>query len=314
MKKSLWKKRAKNAFWVVFVVGGLWVAFAPHTRLTPRPSVTVKVQKPPLLEEPKLEPSQNLGGEEQAPQNLPLPGGGGVSVPVVPEPVVPRPAGHPAKIAIVIDDVGPDLKGSERAIRLPASVTLSFLPYAVRLREQASAAREGGHELLLHMPMEPVGHENPGSGALMVEMPMSDLQQRFEEALASFTGFDGVNNHMGSKFTAYADGMNMVVDELQQRHLFFLDSRTSTQSVGRKIAEEKGVPSISRDIFLDDDTSPDAIRKQLEATERLAQRKGYAVAIGHPHATTMEVLEAWTAEARARGFELVPLKGLVSGK
>jgi polysaccharide deacetylase 2 family uncharacterized protein YibQ len=140
---------------------------------------------------------------------------------------------------------------------------------------------------------------------------MQELQQRFETALASFTGFDGVNNHMGSKFTAYADGMTMVVDELQQRHLFFLDSRTSAQSVGRPIAEQKGVPTIGRDIFLDDDQSAAAIRAQLAAAERIAQDRGYAVAIGHPHAVTLETLEQWIPEARKRGLDLVAVGSLV---
>jgi polysaccharide deacetylase 2 family uncharacterized protein YibQ len=116
---------------------------------------------------------------------------------------------------------------------------------------------------------------------------------------------------MGSKFTAYADGMNMVMDELQQRHLFFLDSRTSAESVGKKIAEEKGLPTIGRDVFLDDTQTPDAIHAQLLETERLARRRGYAVAIGHPHATTMDVMPGWIEEARKEGFELVPLKDLI---
>ncbi|MDR3423870.1 MAG: divergent polysaccharide deacetylase family protein [Alphaproteobacteria bacterium] len=313
MKKSPFKKKLKIAFWVVFALGCLWVAYAPPTRLTPPPSVTVKVQQPPPLPTPEAKapaPQPALGGEEQTPQ-APAVHNEAVTVPVAPEKEEKIPSGRKLKIAIVIDDVGPDLTGSEKAIKLPPAVTLSFLPYAARVREEAKEARDDGHELLLHMPMEPVGHEYPGQGALLVDLPMRDLQQRFENALASFTGFDGVNNHMGSKFTAWPEGMTMVVDELQQRHLFFLDSRTSAQSVGLKTAEAKGLPAIGRDVFLDDDQSPDAIRKQLDITERIARRKGYAVAIGHPHAATMAVLGAWTGEAAGRGVELVPLRDLV---
>ena len=305
MKKSRIKKGLKIAFWLIFVLGGLFVALVPPSH-TPPTSVTVKVQQPPadiVLAEPPV-----TGGEEASA----VTGGETVTVPVAPvEKETPLPKGLRPKIAIVIDDVGLDIKGSEKAIKLPATVTLSFLPYAMRLREQTKAARDAGHELLLHMPMQPIGHEDPGPGALVVDLPMRDLQQRFEDALASFAGFDGVNNHMGSKFTAYADGMTMVMDELQQRHLFFFDSRTSAQSVGKKIAQEKGLPTVSRDVFLDDDQTPDAIRSQLEATERVARHKGYAVAIGHPHAATMDVLMAWTKEADKRGFDLVPLHDLV---
>jgi polysaccharide deacetylase 2 family uncharacterized protein YibQ len=323
-KKSPFKKKLQAAFWMIFITGCLWVAFAPHHRVPPSNTVIVKVVHPeekpippPPLEVPLEMPSQlssqlplhSGGGEEPtsplppADVNIPLP------TPMQKEEtLVP---GHKPKIAIVIDDVGVDLKGSERAIQLPPFITLSFLPYAVRLREQAKQARDSGHELLLHMPMEPIGHEDPGPGALIVDLPMRDLQQRFETALASFTGFDGVNNHMGSKFTTYTDGMNMVIDELQQRHLFYFDSRTSAQSVGKKIALEKGLPTIGRDVFLDDDQSPAAIRKQLEETERIAQRRGYAVAIGHPHAATMDVLAQWIPEAERRGFELTSIRSLV---
>jgi polysaccharide deacetylase 2 family uncharacterized protein YibQ len=311
MKKKP-KNKVKIALWLVFVAGCLWVILVPPRPLAP--SVTVKVQHPAPIEKPaELQPqeqSPTAGGEETAP----TPPQATVTIPVMPEKLENLPPGTHPKIAIVIDDVGVDLKGSEKAIALPAPITLSFLPYATRLREQTSDARRAGHELILHMPMEPLGHEDPGPGALLVDLPMRDLQGRFETALASFTGFDGVNNHMGSKFTAYADGMNMVMDELSQRHLFFFDSKTSAQSIGLKIAQEKNLPTISRDVFLDDDQSPAIIRKQLEATEHIARHKGYAVAIGHPHAATMEVLPVWIKEAQARGFVLVPLHDLVKGE
>jgi polysaccharide deacetylase 2 family uncharacterized protein YibQ len=130
--------------------------------------------------------------------------------------------------------------------------------------------------------------------------------------LASFVGFDGVNNHMGSKFTADADGMNLVINDLKERNLFFLDSRTSAKTVGEKLAREQGLPTLSRDVFLDDVIDEMAILRQLEQTERTARHKGYAVAIGHPHAVTMEVLAQWMPEAEARGFKLVPVRALLS--
>ncbi|MFA5040609.1 MAG: divergent polysaccharide deacetylase family protein [Bdellovibrionales bacterium] len=291
----------------------------PPTNMLP-PSITVKVQQPLPPEEPhSLEelltaPPQPSGGEEQIPLGL-LPQNGTILVPVTPEaPVAPSPSGKTVRIAIVIDDLGPELKSGERAIALPSAITLSYLPFAVRAREQAKEARDNGHEILLHLPMEPLGHEHPGRGALMVDLPMSELRARLETALSSLTGYDGVNNHMGSKFTTYKEGMELVIDDLMERRLFFLDSRTNTQTVAIKVARQKGLPSLSRDVFLDDDPSPEAIRKQLEATERVAHRNGFAVAIGHPHTTTMDVLEAWAAEAPSRGIELVPLNKLVEWK
>ncbi len=321
MKKSL-SKKLKAAFWLIFLSCALWIVFVPPAHRPPPPSITVKVQPPPLFdltfpppeEAETPSPVPPLGGEEQMPppaqsQN------GAVLVPVIPEiPLKPPAPGAAVKIAVVIDDLGPELKSSEKAIDLPPAITLSFLPYAVRAREQAKEARERGHEILLHMPMEPMGRDNPGRGALLVDLPLPELRQRLDTALSNLTGYDGVNNHMGSKFTAYRDGMEMVVDDLLERRLFFLDSRTSTQSVALKVARQKGLPSLKRDVFLDDDPSPEAIRKQLEATEYIARRNGFAVAIGHPHASTMDVLAAWAAEAPSRGIELVPLNKLIEWK
>ncbi|MDD4616082.1 MAG: divergent polysaccharide deacetylase family protein [Alphaproteobacteria bacterium] len=316
MKKKKGRRKLQAVFWLVFLAGCLWVVFAPHTRISsPPPSITVKVQHPSQpVEQASEKPPQAQAPEASLPSGKPAsdeqPKEGSVTVPVIPEQPSEVP-GRIAKIAIVIDDMGAEMKSSEKALRLPAPVTLSFLPYAVRTREQSKEARERGHEVLLHMPMEPLGHENPGKGALTVDLPMAELHARFETALASFTGFDGINNHMGSKFTAYSDGMAMVVDDLKERNLFFLDSRTSAQSIGTKIAREKGLPTIGRDIFLDDDPSPEAIRRQIALTERLARQKGHAVAIGHPHAATIDAIETWAAEAPHRGVELVPVNALV---
>ena len=322
MKKSL-KKKLRAAFWVVFLIGLAWASFAPHKKHspsiqshTPPPSVTVKVQHPPQPFLPPqvdilIPPSDSDSDQPAQTYEETAPAQSTVTVPVKPEPRVTLSPGQRVKIAIVIDDMGADIRNSERALRLPPGITLSFLPYGVRTRELAKEAREKNHEVLLHLPMEPVGHENPGPGALLVGLPSEELRERLHNALASFTGFDGVNNHMGSKFTADPDGMALVIDDLLERNLFFLDSRTSGQTVAEKIAQEKHLPSIARDVFLDDTPTPQAIRKQLEMAEHVARRKGFAVVIGHPHTATIEALEAWAADAANRGFDLVPVRVLV---
>lgn len=291
-------------FWVFVIGGTLWLVFAPRhdqthhaphqvqvTQIAPTPAPE---EKPPVAtgEEKVLAPSEAL-----------------------PPPVSETPksvANGKAVIAIVIDDVGLDVAGSRRAVALPGFITLSYIPYSQHLQDQAKEARNAGHELLLHMPMQPVGHEDPGPGALIVGLPMDELRHRFDAALASFTGFDGMNNHMGSKFTADTEGMEMVIDELQQRHLFYLDSRTSLQSVGAKVAKERGLPTVSRDVFLDDVISVSAIQAQLEQAEHVAKRKGYAIAIGHPHTATLQALEEWIPDVQRRGFTLVPVNSLVN--
>ncbi len=210
-------------------------------------------------------------------------------------------------IAIVIDDAGLDRPRSKRAWELPGPITLSFLPYAKDLREQARAARAHGDELMLHMPMEPTGHADPGPNALLVSLSDSDIRQRVTADLDSFEGYVGVNNHMGSRFTAFKPGMETVLRLFKSRGLLFLDSRTTAQTVGESLAQELGVPSINRNVFLDDDEALGAVRKKLSETEEVARRQGFVVAIGHPHENTLQALSEWLPGLAAKGFALAPL-------
>jgi polysaccharide deacetylase 2 family uncharacterized protein YibQ len=209
-------------------------------------------------------------------------------------------------VAIVIDDVGIDRPRSKRAWELPGPLTLSFLPYAKDLREQARVARARGHELMLHLPMEPNGRNDPGPNALLVSLTDSELKQRVTAALDSFDGYVGVNNHMGSRFTTFRPGMETVLRQFKSRGLMFLDSRTTAQSVGDQTAQELGVPSIVRHVFLDDDESIDAVRRKLADVEAVARRQGFVVAIGHPHDATLQALAEWLPTLQAKGMVLAP--------
>ncbi|MBV9359950.1 MAG: divergent polysaccharide deacetylase family protein [Betaproteobacteria bacterium] len=209
-------------------------------------------------------------------------------------------------IAIVIDDVGLDRPHSRRAAELPGPLTLSFLPYAKDLREQAKAARARGHEIMLHLPMEPTGRADPGPGALLVSMSENEIGRHTATALDGYDGYVGVNNHMGSRFTAYKPGMQTVLQQVRARGMMFLDSRTTKETVGDQIAQEIGVPSMSRNVFLDDDESIAAIRRKLAETEQVARRQGFVVAIGHPHEATLQALAEWLPTVSGKGFALAP--------
>jgi polysaccharide deacetylase 2 family uncharacterized protein YibQ len=209
-------------------------------------------------------------------------------------------------VAIVIDDVGLDRPRSKRAWELPGPLTMSFLPYAKDLRDQARVARGRGHELMLHLPMEPTGRSDPGPGALLVSMTGAEIGQRTVAALDSFEGFAGVNNHMGSRFTAFRPGMETVLRQLKPRGLMFLDSRTTKDSVGEQVAQEQGVPNIVRHVFLDDDESIDSVRRKLAEVEAIARRQGFVVAIGHPHEATLQALSEWLPTAQGKGLALAP--------
>ncbi|MBP2298553.1 divergent polysaccharide deacetylase family protein [Azospirillum picis] len=223
------------------------------------------------------------------------------------------PPGRPM-IAIVVDDMGLDRKRSTRMAGLHGPLTLSWLPYARDLPAQARAARANGHELMLHMPMEPSVHADPGPNALLVSLDKGEVMRRFRAALDSFDGYVGVNNHMGSRFTADSDALAPVLSELHRRGLLWLDSRTTPRSAGLPIAQQLKMPWIGRDIFLDNQETVAAVRAQLAKVEQLAKRQGYAVAIGHPHDATIDALSSWLPEVQKRGFVLVPVSAVVAAR
>ncbi len=218
--------------------------------------------------------------------------------------VTPRP-----RIAIVIDDVGLDPGISRRVMALPAYVTLAFLPYAPEAQRQVDEARAAGHEIFLHLPMEPEGGEDPGPHALYVDMDEEDLRRTIHDNLASFRGYVGVNNHMGSRFSADARGMEILMEELRARELIYLDSRTTPATLGEQIAREWGVLTARRHVFLDNKTHEDAIARAFAKLIRIADQQEYALAIGHPHDVTLEMLRALLPYMEER-YELVPVSAL----
>jgi polysaccharide deacetylase 2 family uncharacterized protein YibQ len=228
--------------------------------------------------------------------------------------VSPRPAqlGREPRLAIVIDDLGHDPRRAEQAIALPAPLTLSFLPYGRDLAHLTGAASRRGHEVFLHLPMEPLGSENPGPQALLIRLPVPELQRRLDWAFAQVPAAVGLNNHMGSRATGDAAVMRLMLKAVGHRGLVFLDSRTTEQTVGPAIARELGVPHGARDVFLDNVPEPAAIMVQLDEAERLARRRGSAVAIGHPFTATLATLVHWLPAARRRGIRLVGVRQLIA--
>lgn len=218
-------------------------------------------------------------------------------------------------IAIVLDDIGIDKRRGRRAIELPAPVTLAFLPYASELAEQTAQARARGHELLVHVPMQPHGTDaDPGPNALDIGLGADEVQRRIEWSLRQFDGFVGINNHMGSRFTESPEGMRLVGESMRRHGLLFLDSLTSGKSVGEPTVRGLGVPTTSRDVFLDNVDTAAEVEIRLGIAERVARETGSAIAIGHPRDATLNVLEAWIPRARAAGFVLVPLTAIVEAR
>lgn len=230
---------------------------------------------------------------------------------IPPKPIPVLTGGRP-RIAFVIDDMGLAQHRSARTANLPGPLTLAYLPYAEDLGRQTALATKNGHELILHLPMEPFNRDvDPGPNALLTGVDEVTLQDLLSWNLSRFDGFVGVNNHMGSRFTSELEGMGMVMTELKRRGLFFLDSMTSAKSVALQSARAAGVAATGRDVFLDHVDDPTAIRKALRQTLRVARQNGTAIAIGHPRPATIAALQEWLSSDEAREYDLVPLSDIV---
>ena len=233
-----------------------------------------------------------------------------------PEPnAEPRPTGMPArdlKLAIVIDDAGNNLQELKPYLEFPAPLTFAVLP---QLRHSASAAelvRAHGHEVILHLPMAAISGMNPGPGTISAELSEAEIQVLLEHNFASISGAVGTNNHMGSAGTADERIMDTVMAYLADTGKFFVDSRTTASSVASVYASKHGVPFMARDVFLDHDRDPAAIRSALRQGLAVARKQGHAVLIGHSsvHEVAAALLEAYP-DLQEQGYVVVPLSELV---
>jgi hypothetical protein len=223
-----------------------------------------------------------------------------------------RPAAeHPARIALVIDDLGHSTDDLVPLEKLGVPITYAVLPFEENTPAVVSQLRGRREEILLHLPMEPKNGENPGPGALLKGMTDDQLRTRTLAALQAVPGAVGVNNHMGSSLSADAHSMSTVLRLLSSRGLFFLDSRTSPDSVGYRTALSLGVPAAERQVFLDADPGPEAVHEQFQRLLEMARARGAAVAIGHPHPDTLAMLTEEVPRAKAEGFDFVPVSFLL---
>ncbi|MEM8800050.1 MAG: divergent polysaccharide deacetylase family protein [Pseudomonadota bacterium] len=224
-----------------------------------------------------------------------------------------QPGGRPL-VAIIIDDVGMNRKQARRAIDLPGSVTLAMLPYAPKLKRLALRAKQRGHELLVHMPMQPKTANDPGPNALLVGLTEAELIRRIEWNLTQFQGFVGINNHMGSLFTETPAPMRQLFRRLKSGGYMFVDSRTTAQSASVEMAERFDVPFAERDIFLDNHKVAIEVAAQLEKLTQKALANGTAVGIGHPHKVTIDAIAAWAPTLEARGVDLAPISAIAEAR
>lgn len=220
---------------------------------------------------------------------------------------------HPkmAKIAILIDDLGYNRRGMESSLVLPVEVALAILPGTPFARQTALSAQKQNRITLLHAPMENQRELELGPGGLYANMTEHELKATLKNNLDGLPGIQGVNNHMGSLLTTKSDSMTWVMETLKNRSLFFIDSLTSPKSVAKKTAQEHGLKTVSRDVFLDNIRTEKAIDKQFSHLVKLARRHGSVLAIGHPYPATMDYLKKRLKNLEKEGIRLVPLSEIL---
>ncbi|MGF9906198.1 divergent polysaccharide deacetylase family protein [Brevibacillus porteri] len=220
------------------------------------------------------------------------------SLPVTANPSVePKPA-EKKMIAFVIDDFGNNMQGTEEILSMPVSLTIAVMPFLPSTKKDAELAHQKGHDVILHMPMEPMKGKRSwlGPGAITADLSDEEIRSRVEKAIDDVPHAIGMNNHMGSKITADERIMRIIMKVVKERGLIYLDSKTTDKSVASKVAAEMGVPFAENLYFLDDIYTVPHITKQME---KICQRIGnhpICIAIGHvgpPGKKTASVLRQY---------------------
>ncbi|MBN8521348.1 MAG: divergent polysaccharide deacetylase family protein [Alphaproteobacteria bacterium] len=237
-------------------------------------------------------------------------------IPPTPIPLPPPSAPPPpmkARIAIIIDDMGISPAYSRRVMEfLPPEITLAFLPYAPQTPDLARMATAKGHELMIHVPMAAMKEDQDlGDMALRRGMTPPEITAELERMMTVFSGYQGINNHMGSYLTQDKDAMSAVMSVLESKNLFFVDSKTSPQSVAEEIARQAGVRYAARDIFIDHEPTAEFVATSLHKAEKMALKRRQAVIIGHPKDVTIEGLKKWIPTLKDKGIEIVPVSHLM---
>ena len=216
-------------------------------------------------------------------------------------------------VTIIMDDLGRSLYTAEALLALPQAVTFAIIPGEVQAVQVAELAYAGDREVMLHTPMEPQGYPavNPGEDALFVEYSDQEIRRRLDQFLAYIPHVTGINNHMGSRFTEDARALTPVMKSLQEKGLFFVDSRTTGRTLAAETARRYNVPTMERDVFLDNVAEVDAIVTQILKLEAKARKQGMAIGICHPYPETLEALRRELPGLVERGISLVPVSVLL---
>lgn len=220
--------------------------------------------------------------------------------------LIPFCASASPSVVLILDDVGyrhTDI----RALSLPKEVTFSVLPDTPLGRTLSEQGHAQGRDIMLHLPMEADNGNRLGPRALKVGMFPENIAQTLQYALDSVPYAIGVNNHMGSRLTREPEAMEALMHAISQRSLFFIDSRTTADSVAESTARQVGIPTASRHIFIDHVIDEEAMQVQFDRLIRIAKKEGVAIGIAHPHPSTLRFLNRVLANVDKEGVTLEPV-------
>ncbi len=226
-------------------------------------------------------------------------------------PVLPKAPSLKPKIAIVIDDIGYVVDDLSLLRQLGNQVTYAILPHLSYSRFFGELSQETGAEVILHLPLQSENGTIPGPGLITDHMPEDYVREILNHNLESVPYHVGMNNHMGSRGTADPALMKIILKELKKKRLFFLDSFTTSESVGIPVAKTMGVPVLKRDIFLDNIDAQEAVREKVRELAVIARQNGYAIGIGHYRYNTLKVLNEEIPSLWDEGYEMVSLSKLI---
>lgn len=225
--------------------------------------------------------------------------------------IAPTPSGSPHYIALIIDDIGYSVPLGERAIALPGAVTYAVLPHTPFGTALAELAHSHSKEVMLHAPMSNLAHQPLGPGALTEQLSQEDFIATLKGNIDAVPHLQGINNHMGSELTGMQTQMQWVMAVLKERGLYFVDSFTTAQSVAGDAAREQKIPTTTRNVFLDNETTAEDIGRQFQRLLQTARENGSAVGIGHPYEETLDYLEKALPALAQENIELISVSAMI---
>jgi len=216
------------------------------------------------------------------------------------------------KVAFIIDDLGYETEVAKKIMELEFPVALSILPFLRYSEFIAEEGKKNNQEIMLHLPMESSNSSaNPGPGAIKFYMSEEEIRQAVRDCILNFPYIIGANNHMGSKITEDRKIMKIILEEIREYNLFFIDSITSKDSIAYEVAQEMGIKAATRSVFLDNENDMEYIKGQMLEVQETALRAGEVIAIGHSRINTFYVLKRMVPELIKAGIEVVPVSELV---